>query len=88
MSLEEYSDRIHAHRLKQVDNEYLMHQQAWINHKVTATTKKGESVYKNFKDFYDYEANLKEIENPTPKKITSKQKNMARIAAKINSERR
>lgn len=88
MRLEEYSDRIHAYRLKKVDEEHIMHQQAWINHKVTATTEKGKPVYKNFGEFYDYEANLKEVENPRLGKITNKQKSMAKIAAEINSGRR
>ena len=87
LSLYEYQARMHAYQLNRIDHEYDMHLQAWINHRVTATTEKGKPVYKKFKDFYDYESNLKKIEKPTSKQITNKQKSMAQIAAKINSER-
>jgi len=79
-----------AYRLQQIDREFDMHLQAWHNHRVTATKQVGDkvvSVYKSFKDFFDYEARLNEVLKPKSK-LTPKMRNMARIAAKINSERR
>ena len=44
-----------AVRLKQVDEDYRQHAQAFLNFQVQATTKQGKPVYKRFTKFYDYE---------------------------------
>ncbi len=47
--------------LRRVDREYEIHLQAWTMQQVKATRNKGRSPrYKTFKDFFDYEARLKE----------------------------
>lgn len=82
--------RMKAYRLARVDKEYDMHLQAWLNHAVTATKEKGNKhvpAYKSFKDFYDYEKELKKIEQPKQSIITPHQRKMAKLAAMVNKER-
>lgn len=81
---------MYAYKLKQIDDEHKMHIQAWVSHQVTATKEKGKkqvSVYKSFKDFYDYEKALKQVEKKSASNISPKQKKMAKAAKKINERR-
>lgn len=82
---------MHAYRLRRLDEIYDMHLQAWLNHAVTATKKRGnkqEPKYKKFDDFFDYEKELRKIEGEETREITSEFKNMARIAAEVNKRQR
>jgi len=59
-----------AYQLQQIDKEMDMHMQAWLNHQVTASKKKGKKqvpVYSKFKDFYDYEKRINEVIKPKKK---------------------
>ncbi|ESA54189.1 hypothetical protein HMPREF1237_1373 [Streptococcus pyogenes GA41394] len=54
--------------LAAVDESHKAHKQAWINYQVTATklvggkkNKKEVPVYKKFKDFFDYEEEIRKI---------------------------
>ncbi len=85
----EYEMKMKVYRLKDVDRNYDMHYQAWLNHQATATKKVGNDVvsaYKDFKDFFDYKKELKKIENPT-KTIDPRMKRLARIAKRVNEGR-
>lgn len=87
LTLKEYQLRMKAFNLALVDKEYDMHLQAWLNHTVTATKEQGKKqvpVYGNFKEFFDYEKRLKEVEGKKVKEITEKQRKMALIAARVN----
>lgn len=77
---------MHAYKLSRVDREKDMYLQAWINNQVKATNKDGKSVYKSFKDFYDYDKALKEIDQ-VKSNLSEQQKKMARIAKMINERR-
>lgn len=86
--------RMKAFRLAQIDKEHDVAIQAWMNHQVTATKTIGsgknqrtEPVYKNFKDFFDYEKRLKEIEKPKKSRLSPKQRKLAHIATKLNEGR-
>lgn len=86
MTLYEYEARMHAFRLSQVDREKDVHLQAWLNHKATAMKKQGDkqvSVYPKFKDFYDYEKELKEVEKDTSP-LTKRNRKLAHIAKALN----
>ncbi len=55
-----------AARLKNVDMTYREHLQAWLNFVVKArkgTSKSSRPVYKKFKQFFDYEAEIEKINN-------------------------
>lgn len=65
MTIAEYSLRMKAYRLRRLDQEYHIAYQAWMNREIQATRKKGksryESVYKDFRSFFDFESREKEI---------------------------
>lgn len=56
-----------AVKLKQIDNDYRNHLQAYLNFVVQAEKKAGKGktrpVYNTFKKFYDYNKELKKVEN-------------------------
>lgn len=88
LTIREYALRIRAFQLQQVDKEYRMYKQAWINHQVTLTKEQGKKqvpIYKRFKDFFDYEKHLKEVTKP--KRINHRMKRLAKIAKHVNSEK-
>lgn len=92
LSLYEYEAKMYAFRLSQIDEEMKMHKQAWINHQVTAMKKQGDKqvpVFKEFKQFYDYEKAIKKVEGEFGGSHVSsvRLKNLANIAKKANERR-
>lgn len=88
LTLPEYALLMKAHRLKRIDKEHDMHLQAWVNQSAKAMKEVGKKqvpVYKSFKEFFDYEKRLAEIEKPKKAKLTRNQKRMAELAAKVNA---
>lgn len=91
MSLLEYSLRMEAFQLQQVDKHNELHLQAWLNNAAGATKEQGKKhvpVFKSYKDFFDYEKELKEVtkvRNPTKIKIDQKTRRLARLASAVNS---
>jgi len=84
MTLEELELRRKAYRLQQVDKERDLHWQAWLNRQVKAMKevgKKQEYIFKKFKDFYDYEKHLNDINN---KKINDNNQRLINIAIQAN----
>src|SRR5699024_8131503 len=80
MSLFEYEARMHSHRLSDIDKERDMHMRAWLSQQVTATTKANKPQYKEFKEFFDYEKLINEIEKGiVNEKIKPQFKKMAGI---------
>lgn len=62
MTVREYSIRMLAFRLKNLDKQEMIHQQAWANWQVQSTRtrgKKEEPVYKSFDRFF----NKQKLEN-------------------------
>lgn len=89
MTFGEYLYRLRAHRLSRVDAEYDMHLSAWLNHQAGAKKMQGKktiSAFKSFKDFFDYEKRLKDIDKPEVKGLSDQHKRMARLAAQVNSK--
>lgn len=60
LTIPEYTLLMEAVKLKQIDQDYRNHLQAWLTFSAQATKKKGQPVYAKFKKFYDYEKHLKE----------------------------
>lgn len=94
LSLYEYSLRMKAFNLAQVDSDYNMHLQAWLYHQAAATKNVGTKdkpkqvlVYKKFEDFFNYKKRIEEIEGKKQSKITPQMRRMAQIAAKVNEGR-
>lgn len=61
---------MNAVRLKQIDTDYRVHQQAFLNLAVKAQKKSGKKyryIYSNFEKFYDYKKKLKEVKSEKQK---------------------
>lgn len=58
MTIAEYELRMKAFRLQQVDEQYMIHSQAWANAMAQAT-KKGKPIYTRFDKFFDYKKAIK-----------------------------
>lgn len=64
LEIPEYELLMKALRLRLVDEERRIHEQAFLTVAARATKgKKGTPVYKRFKDFFDYEAAVKRVLN-------------------------
>ncbi len=92
LTIYEYEARMYAYRLQQVDEAQNMHQQAWLNHQVTMTKEQGDKqipAFKSYKDFFDYQKELKEVEREFTgtQKISGKMRKLAQIAKKANEGR-
>lgn len=64
---------LEALRLRNVDEDFAAHRQAWLNHEVQAEKqvgKKSKPVYEKFEQFFDYE---KSVNNNSQKFETAKQ---------------
>ena len=62
LTIPEYEMLCQAYKLKAVDEQSRMHQQAWLNIQAGAQKESGKKlkpVYKTFKSFFDYEKELK-----------------------------
>ncbi len=88
MTFAEYLYRFKAYKLRRVDEEYDIHLAAWLHQQAGATKKQGKdtvSAYKSFKDFFDYEKRLADVDALKPKELNSQHKRMARLAARANT---
>ena len=66
LTLPEYNLLMEGVRLKQVDQDYRNHLQAFLNFAVKAERKAGKKtvpVFRKFKKFYDYEKELEKAKN-------------------------
>lgn len=66
LTIPEYQMLCKAYELKMVDSANERHQQAWLTVSAGATKKDGRPVYKKFKDFFNYEAELKKVGKAKP----------------------
>lgn len=77
MTLAEYDLRLTAYQFRRLDQQELIHQQAWANWQVQATEQRGKKsvpVFNSFKKFFDKEKHEKEIlgvKDDTPKFVNS-----------------
>lgn len=68
MTPNQYGALMRGFNYKLIDKQYEDHRQAWLNQQVKATKSKGskgksEPVYKTFNKFFDYEREIKKMEN-------------------------
>lgn len=72
LTIPEYELLMQGVRLKQVDQDYRNHLQAFLNFAVKAEKKAGKNkskpVYQRFKQFYDYEKAIDKATNSEEKK--------------------
>lgn len=71
LTIPEYNLLMEAAQLKQVDEDYRNHLQAFLNFAVKAEKKSGKNkskpVYRKFKQFYNYEAELRKVQKTEQK---------------------
>lgn len=91
MTLYEYNMRMKAFRLKQVDRDYDIHLLAWESWNVQAMKRQGKDkrvpVFKTFKQFFDYEARLKEASGEKDGEKNDKMRGLAGIMRKQRERR-
>ena len=65
MTIPEYNLLMEAVQLKEIDKDYRNHLQAFLDFAVKAERKAGKNksrpVYRKFKQFYNYEAELRKV---------------------------
>lgn len=66
LTIPEYELLMNSTQLKEVDRLRNSHLLAWLTVSAGATKKDGRPVYKKFKDFFDYEKELRKVETPKP----------------------
>lgn len=66
LTLKEYDWLMEAVRLREIDEEFKAHRQAFLNFQVQGTDRKGKPVYKRFDKFYDYKKALASIGRKKP----------------------
>lgn len=83
LTIPEYQLLMEAARLRQIDQDYRNHLQAFLNFAVTARKKTGKNksrpVYTRFSKFYDYE---KEIRKTTGRQVPSRLSGLSKFFKK------
>ena len=77
--LSEYQLLMKAHALKQVDKEYEMHLQAWLNQRAKDTKPKGKKtvpVFRKFDEFFNYKEREQQILGTDKKEERSTLRNL------------
>lgn len=63
LSLDEYDTYMEVSQLRDYDRQRAIHEQAWANQMVKATTRSGKQPkYRKFKDFYDDEKQIRKVQ--------------------------
>lgn len=91
MTLTEYKMRIKAHKYKMVDDEYLVHKQAWAGQQVKATKqvgKKQKPYFEKFGDFFNREEMEEQLFGVKQDKVPEKFKRLALIGKQMNNRRK
>ena len=75
LTIPDYELLMKATQLKEVDRSRNRHLSAWLTVSAGATKKDGRPVYRKFKDFFDYEAELKRLQ-PKPDRFSRLSKHL------------
>lgn len=89
MTLKEYFWRIEAYRMREFENLYKMHQQAFINQVAKSTEKKGNKIepkYKTFDEFFNYERKRREILGDLYNDKPQKEERLKQLILQANSQ--
>ena len=80
LSLKEYNALMRAHNLRMVDKSLELHQAAWLNVNAGAMKQQGKHkqvpVYKTFKSFFDYEAEIDKVRGETKSQFADLSKHL------------
>lgn len=78
LTIPEYNLLMNAQELREIDKAGERHQVAWLTVSAGATRKDGRPVYKKFKDFFDYEAEIRKAKSRRQKKVPNKFSNLSK----------
>ncbi|WP_200411290.1 hypothetical protein [Virgibacillus salexigens] len=93
MTLSEFLYKRYAQEYKEIDKEYELHKLAFLIRNAEATENKGtdkkpkeEYVFKDFKDFFDYDQMIKSVDQEISenKKESPNQLSLAQVALEHN----
>ena len=80
LSLKEYNALMRAHNLRMVDKSLELHQAAWLNVNAGAMKRQGKDkqvpVYKTFKSFFDYDAEIDKVRGETKSQFADLSKHL------------
>jgi hypothetical protein len=82
MTIGEYSTRMLAFNLSQIDEVAARRDLAWSIMIAQSVDKDGKSPFKNFKDFFDYQKTLDDVYNPTQRE-ENMNPTLVRIAKRV-----
>ncbi len=77
---------IEAKQLRDVDELYLIHRQAWANNIVQATRRNGKPRYRTFDKFFDYEGLIEKVKYG--EKVVNEKTQMADMNLKLSAFRK
>ncbi|HGC9023449.1 TPA: hypothetical protein ACG5PZ_000018 [Streptococcus agalactiae] len=69
MTVREYNLRMKGYLIKHLETERNIYLSAFIKRNVEATNQSGEYIYKDFKDFYDYDERKRKLLGDKPKQL-------------------
>lgn len=87
MTLKEYNLRMQAYRLQQVDRMFERRDLAWAIVTAKSVDKEGNYIYREFKDFFDYDEAIKAVENVQVREEDMDQ-DLVRIARRLAEYRK
>lgn len=69
MTVREYNLRMKGYLIKHLETERNIYLSAFIKRNAEATNQSGEYIYKDFKDFYDYDERKRKLLGDKPKQL-------------------
>lgn len=87
LTLSEYSIRMLAFNLHEIDETFKRRELAWSIRSTQLTDKNQEYIYQDFKDFFDYEKAIDEVLNKRPQE-EQMDPDLVRIAKRVQAYRR
>ena len=84
--MREYELLVRAAELRDVDTDYRLHEQAFLNFVVRGTKKSGKPVYRRFKQFFNYAQKIKEVTEKR-KKEKKTDSRFARLSKHLKEKR-
>lgn len=75
-----------AYEMRRVDDLFLASFTAWQGAAARGTDRKGKPIYKSFKDFFNYEKEMKKVAQPRRRKRMRVDAKGLSLAAKANRE--
>lgn len=89
MTLKEYAWRVEAYRVREFEELYKVHRQAFIHQAVKSTERRGNKIepkYKTFDEFFNYEKKRREILGDLYNEKPQKEERLKQLILQANSQ--